>query len=83
MFEITDNGSGIDESKIANIFTSNNSDQRDDNYDGTGLGLNICRYLCIQTNGFIKYKSKPNYFTVFKYFIPIKGSKDVSKLTHT
>lgn len=50
LFEVTDNGSGIPKNKINKIFDAMESDSTNANYDGTGLGLDICKYICTNTN---------------------------------
>lgn len=56
--EVRDNGKGIPESKLDLIFNEQESDQTDNNWDGTGLGLPICAQLCNKIDAFIRYTSK-------------------------
>ena len=65
MFKITDDGIGIPEDKLPEIFNIN-SDQSGNNWDGTGLGLSICRNVATEINARIRYASKPNKGTVFE-----------------
>jgi K+-sensing histidine kinase KdpD len=43
MIEVADNGLGIPKHLISKVFNAMETDQKNDNYDGTGLGLNICK----------------------------------------
>mmetsp|Transcript_14244 Transcript_14244/g.11741 ORF Transcript_14244/g.11741 Transcript_14244/m.11741 type:complete len:92 (+) Transcript_14244:501-776(+) len=70
MFEIQDNGIGIPQNKLDNIFNEQETDQTGENWDGTGLGLPICLTLCKNMDGFIKYSSERNQITVFRLYIP-------------
>lgn len=54
MFEITDNGKGIPANKIKKIFDEKETDECDGNWDGTGLGLPICKTICISMQAFIR-----------------------------
>mmetsp|Transcript_57718 Transcript_57718/g.48778 ORF Transcript_57718/g.48778 Transcript_57718/m.48778 type:complete len:134 (-) Transcript_57718:449-850(-) len=72
MFEIKDNGRGIPRDKIELIFDEKHTDESADNWDGTGLGLPICLTICKNMDGFIKYASFPNKFTIFRLFVPYK-----------
>jgi len=67
-FEIKDNGIGIENSKIDNIFnpfyTSKDADK------GTGLGLSIVYGIINEFNGDIYTESKPNIYTLMKIILP-------------
>jgi len=41
MLDVSDDGSGIDPSKIHQIFDNMHSDASNSNHDGTGLGMGI------------------------------------------
>lgn len=51
---VFDNGKGIPESKLELIFEEKESDQTDNNWDGTGLGLPICAQLCSKIDACIR-----------------------------
>jgi signal transduction histidine kinase len=53
LVEIADNGKGIPEDKLSQIFEEMKTDQEGGNWDGTGLGLPICLKLAIQSNSYI------------------------------
>lgn len=54
VIEVSDNGIGIPHNKIKLIFDEKESDQSAANWDGTGLGLPICKYIITKLKGFIK-----------------------------
>lgn len=64
--EVQDNGCGIARDQLPYIFNEQVSDQHGTNWDGTGLGLNICDQLTIELDGFIKYNSMKEQATVFR-----------------
>jgi len=66
MFEIKDNGKGIPKNKMDKIFNEQETEDNNENWDGTGLGLPICLTLCKNMNAFIKYASTINVFTIFR-----------------
>jgi len=47
-FKVSDNGQGITADLIPDIFKERISDQSGMNWEGTGLGLSVCEYLCLQ-----------------------------------
>jgi len=72
MFEIKDNGRGIPLDKLRVIFDEKETDDTNENWDGTGLGLPICLNICRNMNAFIRYMSVPDKFTIFRLFVPYK-----------
>jgi len=54
IIEINDNGKGIPAEKQELIFNEQESDQSDNNWDGTGLGLPICAQLCLKIGASIR-----------------------------
>jgi len=48
-----DNGKGIAQEKMKLIFDEQHTDESNDNWDGTGLGLPIVKYICEKTKSFI------------------------------
>jgi K+-sensing histidine kinase KdpD len=52
--EVYDNGKGIAADKQELIFDEKVSDQSDNNWDGTGLGLPICAQLCSKIDACIR-----------------------------
>jgi two-component system, NtrC family, nitrogen regulation sensor histidine kinase GlnL len=66
--DITDNGCGIKEEMIEQIFYPMITGRA----DGTGLGLSIAQSLINQHNGLIECRSEPNN-TVFSIYLPLEG----------
>jgi len=62
---VKDNGTGISTDKLPLIFNEYHSDQSNSNWDGTGLGLPICKQLCDVLNGGIIYDSEINIGSTF------------------
>lgn len=74
---IKDNGKGIRDELLANIFKKNNrGDEKDKN--GTGLGLYTCKKIMQEFQGTIKVKSKLGIGSEFILLFPAGGDK----LTH-
>lgn len=69
-FEVSDSGKGIPAEKLYIIFDEKVTDDTDVNWDDTGMGLSICKYICTKIEGFIKYSSVVNQYTNFNFYIP-------------
>lgn len=70
---IEDNGTGINEEDLKNIFTSKmKSREGTSNEIGTGLGLLLCREMVEKNNGSISVESRLNHGT--KFFITLPKS---------
>lgn len=71
---IADNGVGIEQEKIDQLFTQhqNPSTQGTANEKGTGLGLMLCADFIKQNNGTIYVKSEKGKGSVFTFELPIK-----------
>ncbi len=70
--ELKDNGIGFGQSeaeKIFNTFTRLNSK---DQFEGTGLGLSLCKKIVLRHGGSIHAKGKKNEGAVFTLTLPIK-----------
>jgi signal transduction histidine kinase len=67
IFNIIDNGVGIEEDKIKYIFNEFYTTKQ----DGTGIGLAIVKYILDMYNGYIDVKSKVGEGTTFTVKIPI------------
>lgn len=73
-FRIEDNGSGISQDKIKDIF--NPFFTTKDPGEGTGLGLSISQSIIAKHNGEIEVWSEPDQGTAFTVKIPIKMQSD-------
>ncbi|MEQ9405400.1 MAG: HAMP domain-containing sensor histidine kinase [Cyclobacteriaceae bacterium] len=72
---ITDNGVGIDESRISDLFEVSNSKSTKgtDNEPGSGLGLVICHEFILRNNGDIWLKSIKGEGTTFTFTLPLQN----------
>lgn len=68
---IIDNGIGFDESYSDQIFALFKRLNDTGLYEGTGIGLAICKKIVEQHNGFISVKSKLNEGSVFNICLPL------------
>ncbi len=85
LFEIKDNGIGIESDKIENIFDrfiqANTNTQR--KFGGSGLGLSICKLLVEQFEGNINAKSELGKGTTFAFEIPVTIGTNEVNITET
>ena len=76
VFEISDNGIGMDENTLENMFTLFFSSK---GHEGTGLGLYISNLIIQQHGGIIRVDSKPGEGALFSVLLPRKLSDSVKK----
>ncbi|MFO7863796.1 MAG: ATP-binding protein, partial [Salinivirgaceae bacterium] len=71
---VSDQGVGMDEVTISNLFDSENNQSTPgtEQEKGTGLGLMLCKYFVEKNNGSIRVESKPNQGTDFIVSLPNK-----------
>ena len=77
MFKVKDTGSGIPieyQSKVFDKFVQ--IDRKEDDYQGTGLGLTIVKKLIDLFNGQIKLESEVGKGTTFTFIIPFESGED-------
>lgn len=74
VFTVEDNGPGIPEEKLKDIF--NPFFTTKDPGEGTGLGLSISQSIIAKHNGKIEVWSEPDKGTIFKIRIPTKMQPD-------
>jgi len=71
--KIEDNGVGVSEEKIDEIFKPfNRGDVRNSTIDGVGIGLSITRRLIESMNGRVEVTSKLNVGSVFTLVLPLR-----------
>ncbi len=79
VFAVKDEGVGIKEDQIGNLFQpfkqANNAYNRE--HDGTGLGLTICKQLAEMMDGEIEVESRPGIGSVFTVSLPIRQVEPV------
>ena len=68
-FEVKDNGIGISEKNFEKIFGTFEKLHSNDIYEGTGLGLTICRKIVEKHEGRIKVESKLDEGTSFSFVL--------------
>jgi two-component system sensor histidine kinase KdpD len=77
VFEVSDNGIGIDSSVIDNIFDGFVSLNKNNIVDGSidvGLGLTICKAIVTAHNGTITANNLTTGGTVFKVMLPLEAN---------
>jgi len=69
--EVKDNGIGFDEKYLEKIFTIFQRLHGRTEYEGTGIGLAICRKIVANHSGFITARSEENKGSIFIVILPI------------
>jgi signal transduction histidine kinase len=72
--EVRDNGIGFPQAYAKNIFSTFARLHPKDQYEGTGLGLSLCKKIVERHGGTIEASSHPGEGSVFRIFIPFAGS---------
>lgn len=67
---ITDNGIGINESQLDNIFKGFQKGHTQNEYEGTGIGLATCKKIVQHYKGEIKVESEIGIGTTFRFSLP-------------
>jgi signal transduction histidine kinase len=77
---VVDNGIGFDEKYLDRIFTVFQRLHRKGEYEGTGVGLAICRKIVDRHGGSITARSKPGQGATFVVTLPIIQPKEAEVL---
>jgi PAS domain S-box-containing protein len=77
---VTDNGIGFDEKYLDRIFTVFQRLHKKGEYEGTGVGLAICRKIVDRHNGTITARSSPGEGATFVVTLPVMQPKEVEVL---
>jgi PAS domain S-box-containing protein len=72
---ISDNGIGFDQMFAENIFKTFSRLHTKDKYEGTGLGLALCKRITERHGGMIKAEGKENEGAVFTIVLPLRDNK--------
>jgi PAS domain S-box-containing protein len=71
---VADNGIGFDEQYSQKVFILFERLHTRNEYEGTGIGLAICKKIVENHNGYISVHSKEGEGTVFTIFLPLHNS---------
>jgi PAS domain S-box-containing protein len=77
---VTDNGIGFDEKYLDRIFTVFQRLHNKTEYEGTGIGLAICRKIVDRHSGTITARSSPGEGATFVVTLPVTQAKEVEVL---
>jgi signal transduction histidine kinase len=72
---VSDNGIGFDQDHAERIFDTFTRLNTKDRYEGTGLGLSLCKKIVYRHGGEISASGKKGEGAVFRIRLPLKGGK--------
>ncbi|MCP2025347.1 PAS domain S-box-containing protein [Flavobacterium sp. HSC-32F16] len=73
---VEDNGIGFDENQAQRIFETFTRLNSKDAYEGTGLGLSLCKKIVERHEGTITAEGKPSAGAVFTIVLPLKQEQN-------
>ena len=76
---VTDNGIGFDPAHNERVFETFSRLNPKDSFDGTGLGLSLCRRIAERHNGSIRADGKKGEGVTFTIELPVVNQKKVEK----
>ena len=72
--EVQDTGIGLTEEQSKKIFTPFNQVNTDSKLPSNGVGLSICRQICIELKGNINVNSQKGVGSVFTFSMQVQTS---------
>ncbi len=72
---VADNGIGFDQGQAERIFDTFTRLNTKDRYEGTGLGLSLCKKIVLRHGGEISASSKKGEGAAFHIRLPLKGGR--------
>jgi two-component system sensor histidine kinase KdpD len=76
VFTISDQGKGIDPSRIPDIFDGKANKVSSDSSRGLGIGLSICKSIILAHDGKIFAENNISGGARFTFVLPMKGDND-------
>jgi len=79
VFTISDQGKGIDPSRIPDIFDGKPNNGSSDSSRGIGIGLSICKSIILAHEGKIYAENNLNGGASFTFVLPMKGAQNYAE----
>ena len=80
LVEVEDNGMGISETNFDRIFEIFSRLHTEKDYDGTGIGLSVCKNIVKRHGGRIGVKSTPGKGSTFWFTLPAENENSTRKV---
>ena len=68
---VSDHGVGIDEERLANLFSSGKTTYGTNNEEGSGLGLQLCKDFAVKNGGDVEVESVRGEGSTFSVLVPL------------